>query len=606
MKNSNLFEVAKIVRYWSVKLPTMAGSGHPTSSASAVELMTVLIFGGYFKYDLNNPKNINNDHLIFSKGHASSLFYSLWHVAGKVTEKELLTYRQFDSKLEGHPTQRFDYTEVATGSLGQGLAVGVGRSMADKLNGLSNKTYVLMGDSELAEGSVWEAVACAGFYKLNNIVSFVDLNGLGQRGETMTGRNLKIVGSRFKSFGWQVVYINNGNDIKQVDKIYKQVFSKKQTLPIVFIAKTIKGFGIKNVAGKNNWHGKPLSEKDWQNLEKILAPKSFKIVASIKKPLQKQLSINKKAYKVNTKNNSEVLPIRFAIGEAMKSVADNKNLIFVDAEVGNSTGLEKVKETAGNRYIQAYIAEQLMTGLASGLSLASKKVIISTFGAFFSRAFDQLRMAAYNQANILCIGTHAGLAIGEDGISQMALEDLALFRSLYGSVVLQPADDVSAKKITETALNFKGISYLRALRHAPKRIYSNKENFKLGELKIINNFNKGETVIIASGATVEQALNAQEQLKQKGINVGVVDVYCIKPLPEKQLKEIFVKAGKVIIVEDHYQAGGLGEAISSIFSVNNTTVKHLFVNVLARSGSQKELYKYANIDAESIIKAIDQ
>ena len=292
MKNSNLFEVAKLVRYWSVKLPTVVGSGHPTSSTSAVELITALVFGGYFKYDLNNAKNANNDCLIFSKGHASSLFYSLWHVAGKISEKELLTYRQFEGRLEGHPTKRFEQTEFATGSLGQGLALGVGRSVANNLDGRLNKTFVLMGDSELAEGSVWEAVAFAGFYKLNNIISIIDLNGLGQRGETMTRFNSKLVGSRFKAFGWNVVYIKNGNDIKEVDKIYKQTLLKKQTEPVVFIAKTVKGSGIENVAGQQNWHGKPLSEKEWQSLEKTLMPKSFKVRVSIKKPLIKKVLNN--------------------------------------------------------------------------------------------------------------------------------------------------------------------------------------------------------------------------------------------------------------------------------------------------------------------------
>ena len=604
MSKNNLLEVAKLIRYWSVKLPTVAGSGHPTSSASAVELMTALMFGGYFKYDLLNPDNQNNDRLIFSKGHASSLFYSLWFAAGALSEKEMLTYRRFNSVLEGHPTRRFKYTEAATGSLGQGLAIGIGKALASKMDKIKNKVFVLMGDSELAEGSVWEAAQIAGYYQLDNLIAFVDVNRLGQRGETMTAYDLKKIGNRFKAFDWQVIYIKNGNDIIEVNSAYKEALNSKNHGPVVFIAKTVKGFGIPEIAGKDGWHGKPLSLEQWQKIENQLMPKDLNLKAEISGVVISEKKKGSTSYKVGFKNNNEVLSSRFAIGEALASVADNDNLVFIDAEVGNSTGLDKSKSKAKERYLQTYIAEQTMAGIALGVSLSGKKAILATFGAFLTRTFDQLRMAAYNQANITCIGTHAGVAIGEDGSSQMALEDVAMFRAISGSIVLQPADDVSAVALTELALNQKGISYLRALRQTTPRIYKTSSKFKLGGLNILNNFNEGEVVVLASGTTVAEAMKAQAKLKEKNINIGVVDVYSIKPLPERQLLEIAKRASKVVIVEDHYAAGGLGEAVNSVIAGKVKEVINLSVKIVPRSGKSEELIDHAGIGAATIEKNI--
>lgn len=604
MSKNNILELSRLVRYWSVKLPTLAQSGHPTSSASAVELMSALMFGDNFNFDLENPDNPNNDRIIFSKGHASSLFYALWHVAGVISEKDLKTYRQFGSELEGHPTKKFKYTEVATGSLGQGLAIGLGRALASKIDKINNNIFVLMGDSELAEGSVWEAVQIAGHYKMNNLLAIVDVNGLGQNGDTMTGFDTETIGQRFSAFAWKVYYLKNGNDVEAVHKLYKKILKQKQNGPVVIIAKTTKGFGMAGIAGKQGWHGKALSETQWQEIESGLYVKDFKLKGIIDKPTNETVQNNKTDYNVVVKSQTEKIATRFAIGNALALVADNDKLVFIDAEVGNSTGLDLSKEKADNRYFQSYIAEQTMVGVALGLSLAGKKPVMATFGAFWTRAFDQLRISALNEANMLCIGTHAGVAIGEDGGSQMALEDVAMFRSLFASTVWQPADDVSSAFITELALNNDGINYIRALRQVTPRIYSSSSEFSVGGLNILKKVYKNKPVIIASGTTVHEALKASVSLNKEGYKVGVVDVYCLKPAPTNELIEIAKNASLIITVEDHYSTGGLGEMVNSAIVGHKVKVINLAVESMPQSGSSAKLLAYEKINDKTLVKII--
>jgi transketolase len=599
MKN-NIIALCKKVRYWSVKLPTLAGSGHPTSSSSAVELMTALMFGNWFNYNINQPQAINNDQLIFSKGHASSLFYSLWHAAGAVSEKELITYRQFGSKLEGHPVKRFPYTVAATGSLGQGLAIGLGMALSSRQRNIKNKIYVLLGDGELAEGSVWEAVQLADHYKANNLVAIVDVNGLGQTGKTINGHDLKAIGKKLSAFNWQVYYINNGHDLTEIKKVYKLAF-KNQKKPIAIIAKTVKGYGLGNIAGKNNWHGKPLSIEQWLDVEKELIPSQQKVVGRIKKPGKCIFSPKTKQLLIRKIKTDKAMPVRFAASQVLATVANKQQLVFLDADTGNSTGLDCCKPKAGKRYLSIFIAEQTMAGVALGFSLSNIKPVSATFGAFWTRAFDQLRMASYNQANMLCLGTHSGVAIGQDGGSQMGLEDIAMFRSLLGSSVWQPADDVSAQAIIQLALINSGINYIRCARQHTSRIYSYKEKFKLGELKILRPIVYGQPVIIASGTTVAEAIKAVDELMAIGIKVGVVDVYCLKPAPDKQLKAIAEKASSMLVVEDHYLAGGLSEIIGQIV---NCPIYSLAVSFAPCSGKKEELLAYEKIDAKAIVEKI--
>lgn len=604
MHKNNILELSRLIRYWSIKLPTIAGSGHPTSSVSAVELLTVLMFAGYFKFDINQPDNPNNDRLIFSKGHASSLFYALWHVAGVISDKELITYRQFGSQLEGHPTKKFKYTEVATGSLGQGLAIGLGRCLASRLDQINNKTFVLLGDSELAEGSVWEAAQLAGHYKINNLVAIVDVNGLGQTGETMTGQNLKKIGAKFLAFDWQVYYIKNGNDIDEIKSVYKKVLEKNQKQPLVVIAKTIKGFGMPGIAGKNGWHGKALSKEQWKEIETGLQVKDFSLNGVVLKPEKNQKVFKSASYKSKYIAPVKELATRFAVGQTLASQADNTSLVFLDAEVGNSTGLDLSKPKAGDRYIQCYIAEQTMVGVALGLSLAGKKPVLATFGAFWTRAFDQLRIAAINQASFLCLGSHAGVAIGEDGVSQMALEDVAMFRSLFASSVWQPADDVSAGLITQLALNNQGINYIRTLRQTTPRIYTKTDKFSLGGVNILKKVHKDGPVIVASGTTVHEALKAESILAKAGYKLGVVDMYCLKPSPIKELLKIAKTASVIITVEDHYAGGGLGEIVNTALAETKIKIINLTVNSLPCSGSSEKLLAYEKINADELVKKV--
>ena len=456
---NKLLRLAALIRYLILVATTEAGSGHPTSSLSAVELMTALMFGGFFRYDPDHPELPNNDRLIFSKGHASPLFYALWAASGKLGEEELIeTYRKFGSPLEGHPTVAFPLVEAATGSLGQGLSIGVGLALNGKyLDKLPYRTFVLLGDSEMAEGSVWEAIEIAAYYRLDNLIGIIDVNRLGQRGETMYGRDLQAYQNRIAAFGWETILIN-GHSFPEVLQAYRRVGSVPDR-PTMIIAGTIKGKGVSFLEDKNGWHGKALTREE---LEKAL-PELGEVDRSVRgeisppqdlrPPVPTSQEVASLAY-----SPDKPVPTRDAYGNALRRLYPGyPHIVSLDGEVSNSTKAEIFKEAYPERFFEMFIAEPNMVGAALGLACRGKIPFVSTFAAFLTRAFDQIRMSQFSDANLKFVGSHAGVSIGQDGPSQMGLEDLAMFRVILNSVVLYPADAISTERLVEEAARHQGL-----------------------------------------------------------------------------------------------------------------------------------------------------
>jgi len=604
---NNLESLAKLIRYYSLVMSTEAGSGHPTSSLSAADLMTGLLFGGTFKYDLDNPQNPNNDRLIFSKGHASPLFYSLWAAAGKVTEKELLSFRKFNSPLEGHPTPAFRYTEAATGSLGQGLSIGAGMALNAKyVDKLPYRTYVLLGDSEMAEGSQWEAMELAAHYKLSNLLGIMDVNRLGQRGETMYGHDLDVYRERVTAFGWGAIVID-GHHLPQILAAFEKV-KEITDRPVMIIAKTLKGKGVSFIEDKNGWHGKPLKKEELSRALEELGPIDKTITGQISKP-ENRKPTEQIAQKLRPVSYTGVKGVatRHAYGSALVRISPRfPNMVVLDAEVSNSTFSELFKEVHHERFFEMYIAEQNMVGMALGLSLRNKIPFVSTFAAFLSRAFDQIRMSQYSNANIKFCGSHAGVSIGEDGSSQMGLEDLAMFRTLLDSVVLYPSDAVSTDKLVEAMAEHKGIAYIRTTRKDTPILYRNDEVFRIGGSKILRSNPKDVAAIVAAGITVHEALKAYEELKKENIFIRVIDLYSIKPIDAATLKQAAKDTGAIITVEDHFEAGGIGEAVQSALAGQPVPLYSLCVRKMPKSGKPDELLDFEEISAKAIIKKVKE
>lgn len=601
-----LKELAQLIRYYILVSTTEAGSGHPTSSLSATDLMTCLLFGGIFKFDVNNPHAPNNDRLIFSKGHASPLFYALWAAAGKVTEKELLTLRKFGSPLEGHPTVAFPYTEASTGSLGQGLSIGVGMALNAKyVDKLPYRTFVLLGDSEMAEGSQWEAIQIAAHYNLDNLIGIIDVNRLGQRGETMYGHNLDAYKRRVASFGWKAIVID-GHSLSEILTAYRK--AQRASQPAMIIAHTIKGKGVSFVEDKNGWHGKALNREELSKALEELGSVNTSLRGMIRKP--KNLKPEKPDAKETRGieyDSDKPVATRKAYGNALARIFPAyPDIVVLDAEVSNSTYSDIFKETYPERFFEMYIAEQNMVGTALGFSRRGKIPFISTFAAFFTRAFDQIRMSQYSDPNIKFVGSHAGVSIGEDGASQMGLEDFAMFRTPLNSVVLYPSDAVSTEKLVEEAAKHHGLVYIRTTRQATPVIYNNQENFPIGGSKVIRESNNDLVTVIAAGITLFEALSAYEELKKDGISIRVVDLYSLKPVDSATLHECAKTTKAIITVEDHFPEGGLGEAVKSGFTSLPVPVYCLAVTKMPRSGKPHELLDYEGISENAIIKKVKE
>jgi transketolase len=603
----SLEQIAKYIRYLILKSSTRAGSGHPTSALSATELMVGLFFGGVFRYDPERPELPGNDRLIFSKGHATPLYYSLWTAAGVISEEEMMTYRDFASPLEGHPTPNFRYTDAATGSLGQGLSIGLGMALnARYIDNLPYRSYVLLGDSEMAEGSQWEAIQLAAHYKLDNLVGFLDVNRLGQRGETMLGHNVEAYRAQLEAFGWNTRIID-GHSLPEVLEACRWVEAQTGK-PGMIIARTIKGKGVALLENADGWHGKTLDEKQLELALAGLGPVDTTIRGGCARP---------KAAVPPAQRPAEIAPLpdhtgeqvatRRAYGEVLKRIYPKyPAIVSLDGEVCNSTYAQVFRDAWPARYFEMYVAEQNMVGVAVGLSARGAIPFVSTFAAFLTRAFDQIRMARYSGANIKFVGSHAGVSIGQDGPSQMGLEDLALFRTLLDSVVLYPCDAVSTEKLVEVMAAHRGISYLRTTRNPTRVIYSSRDEFAIGGSKVLRRSQDDRLTVVSAGITLYEALAAYETLKRRGILIRVIDLYSVKPLDLVTLRQAAGETGCLITVEDHYAAGGIGEAVATALSDRPVKVFPVAVSRMPRSGKPRELLDYEGLSADALVARIEK
>lgn len=611
---AHLEPLAKLIRYYILVATSAAQSGHPTSSLSAIELMTSLYFGGFLRYDLDHPEHSANDRVIFSKGHASPLLYALYAAAGKVTEEELLTLRQFDSPLEGHPSLRFPYTEATTGSLGQGLGVGVGMALNAKyLDKSPSVTYVLLGDSEMAEGSNYEAMELATHYQLNNLVGIIDVNRLGQRGETLAGHNVEWYTRKAKAFGWQTFTLEDGHDVTQILAVLSEVVqsTKHGIRPTMIVARTRKGRGVSVWEDQEKWHSKQLNETQLAAAIKALGPIDIKLRGGVQAPLvafkPASDTQNETHLPLTPADYSELTATKLAAAQGVVTVmATNPDIVVLDAEVSNSTHFDLVQQSYPDRFFEMFIAEQNMVSVATGLSRRGKIPVVSTFAAFLTRAHDQIRMSQYAQTNIKFFGSYAGTSLGKDGFSQMGLEDIALFRSLLDMVVLHPADAVAAHQLAQLALQHQGNVYLRTVREPTPILYESTEKFAIGGSKTLKESSIDKVTVLATGITVHEALTAYELLLREGIEIRVIDLYSLKPIDKRAIEKASIETEALITVEDHFPEGGLGEAVRSALSYCQVPVHSLAVRKVPRSGTPQELLAYEEIDAAAIVRLVKE
>jgi transketolase len=613
MTNSELIKAlqdkATRLRIDSIRATTEAGSGHPTSCMSAADIVSTLFFH-VMRYDLRNPAYPNNDRFILSKGHAAPLLYSAWAEAGAIPVEKLLTLRHIDSDLEGHPTPRLKWVDVATGSLGQGLSMGLGMALNAKyLDRLDYRTYVLMGDGEVAEGSVWEAAEVAAYYKVDNLVGIVDVNRLGQSQETMYGPHIEVYQAKFGASGWHPIVID-GHNFEEILRAFEQAANVKGQ-PTAILARTKKGKGVSFLEDKEGWHGRALKKGD----EEERALRELKLDGAtypISIPAPSKVPSDGRPVKhpvaAPDEKLGEKIATREAYGNALVRLgAANPDVVAIDGDTKNSTFSEKFMKAYPTRFFEGFIAEQNMVGVAVGLASRGKVSFVSTFGAFFTRAMDQLRMAAISRANIKCVGSHSGVSIGEDGPSQMALEDLAMFRAVPDSVVFYPCDAVSTERLTALAADHKGIVYVRTSRPKSPVLYSAEESFQVGGSKTLRSSSQDRLAIIAAGVTVGEALGAYDQLAKQSISVRVIDAYCVKPIDAAGLLEAASRSNNtLVVVEEHYFDGGLGDAVLNAVINNGIRVYKLAVREVPRSGKPEELLEHFGISAGSIVRKVKE
>jgi transketolase len=596
-------ELGQQLRVDSVRCSAAAKSGHPTSAMSAADLMAVLI-DKYLKYDFDDPKSPTNDRLVFSKGHASTLLYSIYRAAGVISDEELLSYRKLGSRFEGHPTPVLPWVDVATGSLGQGLPIGVGMALAGKyLDRLPFRAWVLCGDSETAEGSIWEAFEHAAHYELDNLTAILDVNRLGQRGETMLGWNLDVYARRAQAFGWHAIEID-GHDVEAIDRAYEEAIATKGQ-PTVVIARTIKGKGVKAVEDVNGFHGKALDDPE-EAIAELGGERGIRVPVA-KPEADEARRFATAALELPRYSIGDEVATRQAYGEALAALgAADGHVVALDGEVSNSTFAEVFAKAHPDRFFEMYIAEQQMVAAAVGLQTLGWKPFASSFSAFMTRAYDFVRMAAVSRATLVLSGSHAGVSIGEDGPSQMGLEDIAAFRAVHGSTVLHPCDANQTARLVAVLADVRGISYLRTLRPATPVLYGPDEEFEIGGSRVLRSSGEDELTIVGAGITVHEALKAADLLADEGISVRVVDLYSIKPLDRETLHAAAeATQGRVLTVEDHWSEGGLGDAVLAAFAEveDPPQVVKLAVTEMPGSGKGTELLAAAGIDAEHIAEA---
>jgi transketolase len=615
-------ELAAQLRVDSVRSSTSAGSGHPTSSMSAADLLAVLMTR-HLRYDWDEPHLPVNDHLIFSKGHASPLLYSVFKAAGVVSEEELLNgYRRFGQRLEGHPTPILPWVDVATGSLGQGLPDGVGVALAGKyLERLPYRVWVLCGDSELAEGSIWEAFDKASYYGLSNLIAIADINRLGQRGETDVGWNLEEYLRRMEGFGARVLTVD-GHDLAAIDRAMTAATDTAGSQPTVILAKTIKGRGFSEVENKDDWHGKPfprdMAERAISELGGVRnlvlrgpRPGPAQPGPVPDKPTTVPRQPSTGARQSTTPPEYEVgekVATRKAYGDALVALgARDDRIVVLDGEVSNSTYAFEFAHAYPDRYFEMFIAEQQLVAAATGIAVRGYRTFASTFAAFFTRAYDFIRMGAISGVDLRLAGSHAGVEIGADGPSQMALEDLAMMRAVHGSTVLYPSDGTSTAALVEAMAGMPGISYMRTTRGSYPGLYPSGERFPVGGSKLVRSGENDQVTLVGAGVTLHEALRAAQILQHEGITARVIDCYCVKPVDAKTLAAAAAETGgRIVVAEDHHPEGGLGSAVAdALLAVGhqNLNLTHLAVTGMPGSGTGEELLAWAGIDADHIAAA---
>lgn len=606
------------LRIDSARATTAAKSGHPTSCFSAADIMAAVFFHA-MHFDISDPKNPSNDRFIMSKGHAIPIVYAAYKQLGVISDKELLSLRAVDSFLEGHPTPRFAYNEAATGSLGQGLAIGVGVALQAKLDNQVFKTFVMLGDGEIAEGSVWEAADFAGYNKLGNFIAIVDSNRLGQSDHTIAQHDVASIQAKFAAFGWHTIVID-GHSMPVVLKALAEAAGYNQK-PVAIIAKTLKGYGLEAIQDKIGYHGKAFSAEELKVVVETLKKKFPQQALQFSILEQKISSV---ATKLTVKTSEKISLIlgqdpalsqftvgsmmapRKAYGLALAALGNDSRVVVLDADVKNSTFTDIFEKKYPERFVQCFIAEQNMISIATGLVSRGKIAFSATFGAFFTRAHDQIRMASIGRIPLRICGTHCGVSIGEDGPSQMALEDIAMMRCIPYSIVLYPSDGVSTYALTGIMAGYRdGISYLRATRENLPILYPHDEEFVLGGSKVLKHSVQDKVCVIAAGITVHEALKAHQILAAEGIAIAIIDLYSIKPLDIKTILRVAAVAeNRILTVEDHYLEGGLGEAVKAALPAGLFFVHHLSVKDLSRSGKPAELMALAEIDAAHIVASV--
>jgi len=615
-----LSDIAHRLRIHSIEATSASNSGHPTSCSSMAEILSVLFFNE-MKYDTKYPRSPANDRFVLSKGHAAPVLYAAWAEAGVVPVAELKNLRKIDNLLEGHPTPKLSFIDVATGSLGQGLSNAAGMAYVGKYFDKSDyRVYCLCGDGESAEGSIWEALAFASNYKLNNLVNIIDINRLGQSEPTMYQHDLDVYEARVKAFGWHTIVVD-GHDVNALLDAFAEAASVKDK-PTCLLAKTFKGKFFPEIEDSPSWHGKPLGAKTDSviaHLKTLIKDQTNKLgceLLSIKAPTNNLTDTDVSNIKLSEapeyKLGQEVAT-RLAYGTGLVKLGkNNPQVVALDGDVKNSTFSIKFKEAYPDRFVECFIAEQNLAGVAIGTACRNRTVAFaSTFAAFWSRAFDQIRMGAISQTNANFSGSHVGCSIGEDGASQMALEDLAMFRSVSGSTVFYPSDAVSTERALELAANQKGVCYIRTSRPNTPVIYANDEVFEVGQSKVVSPVSADDIcTIVAGGITLAEANKAAAALRANGKNVRVIDIFCVKPLDWKTILDNAKQTNnRVLSVEDHYAMGGIGETVAYELTLNSPKTcfdfKHLCVKGIPYSGKPTELLERFEIDAKAIQKAVE-
>jgi transketolase len=583
----------------SIRSSTAAGSGHPTSSLSAAHLAAVL-WSDHLRYDVADPKGLANDRFVLSKGHASPLMFSILKAVGAIGDEQLLSFRRFGSPLQGHPVPLPDmpWIDVATGSLGQGLPIALGMALAMRMDGIPARVWSLLGDSEVAEGSVWEAMANASHDGADNLIAIVDVNRLGQRGPTMLEWDLDTYSARALAFGWHPIVVD-GHDVAAIDAAF--VEAEQADRPAIVIAKTEKGHGVSFLANREGWHGKALSQEEAERaIAELGGPRDLSVTP--RKP-EAGVAPPADAPNVTLPAYTEAIATRKAFGETLAALSARPEVVAIDGEVANSTYTEDLQKVAPDRFVEGYIAEQNMLGMAVGMQVLGKIVFPATFAAFFTRAYDFIRMAAISRADLRLSGSHAGVSIGEDGPSQMALEDIAMMRAVHGSTVLYPCDGNSTVALVAAMADLPGISYIRTTREKTPAVYGAGETFPVGGSKTLRSSETDRVTLVGAGITVHEALGAAEALAADGIAARVLDCYSIKPIDAEALRTASSETGLVITIEDHWVEGGLGDAVLEALAADGNLsgrVIKIAVTQMPGSGTPEELRDWAGISANAI------